>query len=504
MSGSLESILDGITDPFLVVDRELRCTFLNLAAAKMAGRDREALIGQSVWDAMPGGGERWQGALRRAMSRWRPVRVCEFHETSGKWLEATLYPAADGACVYTRDVTRPYRAAREWKKRYLSLFHSIGDGFCIVKILLDETGRPIDYLFIETNRAFHEHTGLEAGAGRRARELIPNLEDCWVEALGKVALESKPVHFEAEAKPLHRWFAVYAFPFGTRASRNVAVLFNNITERKSSEAFLVQHHDELEKGVFERTRDLSRLNEELSAEIGQRKSTEKALLDRMEQLNLVERQRKQLLRKIVTTQEEERRRIARELHDQLGQQLSALTVKLASLGAQCGAQEALRQEARSLESMVQQIDKDVESLVWQLRLTALDDLGLPAALDNYIREWSKNFEIQAELHVGGMVKSSLPSEVETMLYRVAQEALNNIAKHSKARHVAVLLQRDAARVSLIIEDDGVGFDPQQAFAAGGTGAGLIGIRERTELLSGTLAIESHPGGGATIVVGVPV
>ncbi len=542
-----------------------------------------------------------------------------------------MYPAPDGVCVYVRDVTKAHLAARDWKKRYHRLFDSIGDGFCIVEILLDEIGRPTDYLLLETNPAFHKHTGLEGGAGRRARELVPNLEELWVRTLSAVAIKSKPTYFEAESKGLNRWFAVYAFPFGSKGSRKVAVLFNNITERKRSEEYLLRHHDELERRVLERTRELSELNEKLSAEVAQRKCTEnelrraeaylaegerlsrtgswawhaasgdlymsaehyrilgltadsknfypgdlewihpedraqvrqiferairekgefeldarvvrpdgetanirswghpvlgqagdllefvgtimdvterrrseKAMLDRMEQLKLVERQRKQLLRKIMTAQEEERRRIARELHDQLGQQLSTLTVKLAGLGARLSAQEELLQEARSMEKLVKQIDADVESLVWELRLTALDDLGVAAALANYVREWSENFGIQADLHVSGMDNNSLPSEVETMLYRVAQEALNNVAKHSKARNVAILLQRDSTRVSLIIEDDGVGFDLKQAFSAGGSGAGLIGMRERTELVAGTLGIESNPGGGVTIIVRVPV
>jgi signal transduction histidine kinase len=125
------------------------------------------------------------------------------------------------------------------------------------------------------------------------------------------------------------------------------------------------------------------------------------------------------------------------------------------------------------------------------------------ALTNYVRNWSAHFGIRAELHASGMVKDRLNSEIDTVLYRVGQEALNNVAKHARAEKVDILIQRSAHHVSMIVEDDGLGFDTEKAFDEGQTGVGLSGMRERVALVGGTIDIESYPGSGTTVVVRIP-
>ncbi len=154
-------------------------------------------------------------------------------------------------------------------------------------------------------------------------------------------------------------------------------------------------------------------------------------------------------------------------------------------------------QAEALEAIARRLDRDVDQLVWQLRPTALDDLGLRAALTNYIQDWSARMNTQADLHSAGLVDERLPSEVETALYRIAQEALNNIAKYSRATHVEVILERRSDCVLLIVEDDGVGFDVAGSGAKGGFG--LIGMQERAALVGASLEIESAPGQGTTIL-----
>jgi signal transduction histidine kinase len=136
--------------------------------------------------------------------------------------------------------------------------------------------------------------------------------------------------------------------------------------------------------------------------------------------------------------------------------------------------------------------------VWDLRPTALDDLGLRAALSNYIQDWSNRVNIRAELHTSGLLDERLASEVETTLYRIAQEALTNIAKHSRAQQVEVILERRADCVLLIVEDDGVGFEQGESPKRGGFG--LVGMQERAALVGASLQIESAPGRGTTILV----
>jgi PAS domain S-box-containing protein len=216
-----------------------------------------------------------------------------------------------------------------------------------------------------------------------------------------------------------------------------------------------------------------------------------------------EHARTELLAHLVFVQEDERRRIARDMHDQFGEQLTALSLRIALLTEACAPRADLAGHLAALETIAQRLDRDVDQLVWQLRPTALDDLGLRAALTNYIQEWSQRAHIAAELHTSGLLDDRLAPEVETALYRIAQEALNNVAKHSSARRVEVILERRAECVLLILEDDGVGFEPAHS-AADRHGFGLVGMQERAALVGASLAIESTPGKGATILVRMAV
>lgn len=217
-----------------------------------------------------------------------------------------------------------------------------------------------------------------------------------------------------------------------------------------------------------------------------------------------ERARTELLAHLVFVQEDERRRIARDMHDQFGEHLTALSLRIALLkdaGTAHGADLAAHTGA--LEAIAQRLDHDVDQLVWQLRPTALDDLGLRAALANYVQEWSQRVNIAAELHTSGLMNDRLASEVETALYRIAQEALNNVAKHSQASRVEVLLERRPDCILLILEDDGVGFAEADVGGAG-HGFGLVGMRERAALVGASLQIDSTPGQGTTVLVRMAV
>jgi two-component system, NarL family, sensor histidine kinase UhpB len=212
-----------------------------------------------------------------------------------------------------------------------------------------------------------------------------------------------------------------------------------------------------------------------------------------------ERARTELLARLVFAQEDERRRIAREMHDQFGEQLTALARRIGMLKDACASRTELREQIDALEAIAHQIDRDVDHLVWELRPTALDDLGLRAALTNYVQDWSKRVGISAHLHTSGLWNNRLPSDAETTLYRIAQEALTNVAKHSRAGTVEVILERRADHVVLIVEDDGVGFNPGGE-STGEPGFGLLGMQERAALVGASLQIESAVGQGTTILV----
>ena len=298
---------------------------------------------------------------------------------------------------------------------------------------------------------------------------------------GEFRLRHKEGHY---VHVLSRGFPVRREPGGPIV-RIVGTHFD-LTERKRAEDALRRAHDELEVRVRERTAELARANESLRAEMDER--------------HRIERARSELLARLVFAQEDERRRIAREMHDQFGEQLTALGRGIERLEAVAGETPALIEPVRALAKIAQQIDRDVDHLIWELRPTALDDLGLRAALANYVQDWCKRVTVSAELHTSGLLDDRLASDVETTLYRIAQEALTNVAKHARAKHVEIILERRGDQVILIVEDDGIGFDQGAEPDAPGHGFGLLGMQERAALVGASLQIESTPGKGTTVFV----
>ena len=213
----------------------------------------------------------------------------------------------------------------------------------------------------------------------------------------------------------------------------------------------------------------------------------------------------QMLKRIVDAQEAERTRIARDLHDQLGQQLTALRLKLESLKTAYGAEPAMIKALDETQLLAQNIDDEITFMTWELRPTALDTLGLRNALSNFVEEWSKNYGIEAEFHSARSRRARLEPEIEINLYRIAQEALNNVFKHAKANKVDVMLEYGKEYVVLMIEDSGVGFD-QKAISRGNNKGhlGIMGMRERAALLGGKLEIETARSKGTTVIARVPI
>lgn len=162
------------------------------------------------------------------------------------------------------------QALDEAKTRYRTLFDSIDEGFCIIEMIVDENGKPVDYRFVETNPSFEKQTGLGDVEGKTIRELAPGYEEHWFEIYGRIALTGEPLRFQRRDEQLHRWYDVYAFGFGRPQDRQVAVLFNDISDRKQAESELRQAKDELEVRVRERTEELTRALQKLRGETEER------------------------------------------------------------------------------------------------------------------------------------------------------------------------------------------------------------------------------------------
>lgn len=215
-----------------------------------------------------------------------------------------------------------------------------------------------------------------------------------------------------------------------------------------------------------------------------------------------------LLHELVSAQEKERSRLARELHDQMSQDLSALLLGLKSLSspAPFGPQApAARAELLRLQELGRRLIEQVHTIAWELRPVALDDRGLHGALGQHLEDWTERSGVEVDFE-SNLGERRLPEPVEIALYRIAQEALTNVLKHARARNVSLTLLGDAREVVMVVEDDGVGFAPAE-LPYGSTGKdhlGVSGMKERTALVGGELQLESAPGRGATLVVRIPL
>jgi len=216
-------------------------------------------------------------------------------------------------------------------------------------------------------------------------------------------------------------------------------------------------------------------------------------------VDLSQRVARDSLRRVVAGQELERRRLARELHDETGQALTSILLGLRSV-EEAKDEEALRTAAASLRELIVATLQDVRRLAVELRPKALDDFGLVPALERLVQTFTEHTGIEVQLQ-SQLGPERLGEEAETALYRLVQEALTNIVKHAHARTVSILLVRHERRVTAVIEDDGRGFEPSRQHAGG---LGLVGMRERAALVGGHLTIESSEGGGTTIAIEVPV
>jgi two-component system CheB/CheR fusion protein len=261
---------------------------------------------------------------------------------------------------------------------------------------------------------------------------------------------------------------------------------------QEAEASLQRERDQLEVRVRERTAELSESNQALQAEIVQRHRAEQS--------------HREVLRRLAAAEETERGHISRELHDRLGQDLAALKLGLQMVRKQAARLPALGKNMGKLEVLADRLMQDIHRLAWELRPSALDDFGLEMALRRYTEEWAALSGVTVDFVGGGATERRLAPEVETTLYRIAREALTNVFRHAGAKRISVLLQRRADHVSLIVEDDGCGFD-----AAARLGAptsqdklGLLGMQERATLAGGSVEIESNPGAGTTVFVRLPL
>jgi signal transduction histidine kinase len=347
------------------------------------------------------------------------------------------------------------------------------------------------------------HASLEPARGLGGEALAAGLETLDLAKLHEQILVAEvlpacPVgRRSALIKQAGIFFAVAITPIEKthRNAREAAVLLKKFIETLS-----------------QRTVELAASNLELSLEITQRKAAEEALrksehhyAQLLKQSDSLQEQLRRLSRQILSAQEEERKRISRELHDVIAQTLTGINVRLAALKKEAAINtNGLDRNIARTQRLVEKSVGIVHEFARELRPAALDDLGLIPALHSFVKLFSKRTRIHVHLKVFAGVEQ-LPGNQRTILYRVAQEALTNVSRHAHASRVEVSIQKVAEGICLKIADNGKSFEVERVLnARGPKRLGLLGMRERVEMVGGRFTVESVPGTGTTISALIPL
>jgi two-component system, NarL family, sensor kinase len=267
-------------------------------------------------------------------------------------------------------------------------------------------------------------------------------------------------------------------------------------QRRKHEEELQRLNEALDMRVQVRTRELASVNESLVAEVAERMQTEQSLESSRQELQ-------QLASQLLRVQEEERRRISRDLHDDINQRLALLAMEIETVERQVSSSPVhVGRAVRAIQDRVVELSEDVRHLAYQFHPSILDDLGLSIALQRLVDDFAARSNVRGSFGHKN-IPEDVPQEIATCLYRVAQESLNNVIRHAQASRVDVELSRSRSGLTVMIMDDGVGFDSEQ-FPNARYGLGLLSMKERVALVHGTLQIISAVGKGTRVQVVVPV
>ncbi len=249
----IENILESFSDAFFTVDGDWRFIYVNRHAEQILGRTSAELLGKNMWEEFPESVEtEVYNYYHQAAEKQKTIEFEIFYPPFDAWFEARLYPSPDGGlAVYFHNINERKLAddtLRASEERYRTLFDSIDEGFSIIQLIFDENEKPLDYRFLEINPAFEKLTGISAEdalSGKTVREIIPNLEEKWFEIYGGVALTGKAFRFIEGSEVMKSWFDVYTFRVGEPEERKVALIFNNITQKKLTEESLRESRERL-------------------------------------------------------------------------------------------------------------------------------------------------------------------------------------------------------------------------------------------------------------------
>ncbi|MBD2742865.1 ATP-binding protein [Coleofasciculus sp. FACHB-1120] len=490
----IDAVVSSVPDFIYTFDLAGRFTYINKPLLDLLQKTFAEAMGKNFFelDYPPELAARLQQQIQQVIATRQPLKdetpyTSAFGTRAYEYIFVPLFDA-DGAVEAvagtSRDITEHKQievALRASEERYRMLFESIDEGFCVIEMLFDENGTPIDYRFLETNPVFEEQTGLEQASGKTALQLAPTLEKHWFEIYGKIAITGEPLRFENHSEALNRWFDVYAFRIGQPESHKVAILFKDISDRKRSEA--------------EREQILQR-------EQAARETAERANRIKDEFLAVLSHELRSPLNPILGWSQLLQSRKMDQVRTTYALQIIERNAKL-----QVQLIDDLLDVSRILQGKLS-LNVDPVNLVTTIT-AALETVQLAAA--------AKSIQVQTilEPEVGQVLGDS------GRLQQVIWNLLSNAVKFTPPQgRVEIRLQQIGAEAQITVSDTGKGILPQflpyvfeyfrQADSAttrqfGGLGLGLAIVRQIVELHGGTVCVDSSgEGQGATFTVKFPL
>lgn len=521
---SLQDIIDGVDDDLLVINSEYRVKLANSTICHRLPHGIESAIGKHCYEVFQGRDKPchaplWECPLVKVLQSGNSVTLIHPYRTLGadsvsdKYVKITMWPLKDNygninaVVELRRDVTAERKLERDilrWHHHLdaLSYISSAVSGLwnlnAILNAVLDSVLRIFGgsvggiLLFDEQIQQlrYKAHRGLSA---KYIREMCLAMGEG---IAGKVAQTGEPILLEDVSKDPS---AAHPDLISTEGLKG----FISVPLKAKEKVVGVMNIASTLPGKFA-IDDMYLLNS-IGCQLGT--AIEQAKL--YQRLNEAKERYQILLRQALIIQEEERKRIARELHDETGQELTALALNLQAISEMMemsGVEDAeIKAILMKTHSIAVHASAELTRLIRELRPTLLDTLGLPAAV-RHLAETNLTCQgISVSTEFKGL-EQRLPSEIELALFRITQEAISNIVRHSEAKKATISLECNANECVLRVEDDGEGFDVSQirSIDATGRGAGLFGMKERVTLVDGKCAIESQPGRGTKVVAKVPI
>jgi len=515
-----QSVINSLDDEVVVIDRDFRVIYANEAVMRKHGLDKSKVIGRFCYELSHGAHEPCNSpdCICPANKVWNSGESAQtvhlHHHGSGddieeRYVEVKASPLRNKGNVsetilVIRDITEAKRIGQrilEANRNLLALnviANTVTQSLDLDTILHSALDKVLELM--------KGHTGgillLDPETETLSYRVYRGLSEEFVRGIaglklgegiaGLAAQQKQPIYVDniSQDPRLTRYVVVVE---GLKAFASVPLLSKN----KVLGVMNIASHG-LRRFAPEDVQLLGSISNQIAVAI------ENARL--YEELQRKEEMRRELLHLVITTQEEERRRIARGLHDETSQALTSLAVNLEAVAdALPLATGELKARLKRIQSIALMTLDEIHKVIWELRPTLLDDLGLVAAVQSHVETHLGAAGVKVHLETIGDEKR-LPSKVETAIFRIIQEAITNIIRHSHAENACINLEFEDTSIRVHIEDDGRGFDLDEAMSAikDGRGLGLLSMKERAELLGGLLKIKSHPGQGTQINLGIPL